>query len=215
MKRLYTILIGLVLTVFTSFSQEQYNNAMIAALTELSNTKTAAEILDISNTFERIAQAEPTQWLPFYYAGYTMLVQTFMIESNSDKEKAYDKALEFADNAAKISANNSEILTLKAFILSMKISIDPMKYGMKYGMEVDNLLKEAVKLNPNNPRAYMLKAENLFYTPEQFGGSKIKACENANIALELFITQKPTNTIVPSWGKEETEKIIAQCNKNK
>jgi hypothetical protein len=58
----------------------------------------------------------------------------------------------------------------------------------------------------------MLKAENLFFTPEQFGGSKVKACENANKAQELFNSYKPATAIEPSWGKDENEKMVNQCN---
>ena len=216
MRKIYL----LALFVFTASvcnlqSQDNFTNAMTEALSGLSKAQTAEDMQDISNTFDRIAQAEPTQWLAYYYASYSLLLQTFMLEDNTAKEKIYNMALTIADKADLISKNNSEILTLKAFILSMKISLDPMKYGMKLGAQANNLLNDALIANSKNPRAHLLKAENLFYTPEQFGGDKVKACESANTALDLFKTNKSDSTIDPSWGQEEVEKLVSQCSEAK
>jgi hypothetical protein len=43
---------------------------------------------------------------------------------------------------------------------------------MTYGPEAQAMLDEAKKLNAENPRVYILEAQDKYFTPEQFGGSK-------------------------------------------
>ena len=58
----------LVLTISTaSFSQsEKYNQAMTKNLQLIDSVKSANDALAASQAFERIAEAEKHQWLPYY-----------------------------------------------------------------------------------------------------------------------------------------------------
>jgi cytochrome c-type biogenesis protein CcmH/NrfG len=62
-------------------------------------------------------------------------------------------------------------------------------------------LNEAKKLDPENPRISILEAEDLYYTPEQFGGSKSKGIELFKKALEQFKTYKTKSSVDPNWGQ--------------
>ncbi len=44
---------------------------------------------------------------------------------------------------------------------------------------MQNIVKEFIekKLDPENPRITIMEAEDLYFTPEQFGGSKTKGIE--------------------------------------
>lgn len=59
------------------------------------------------------------------------------------------------------------------------IMVNPQQYGHTNSTKATMILTEAQKLNPNNPRAAFLLTQNIYYTPEQFGGGK-------EIALPLF-----------------------------
>ena len=47
-----------------------------------------------------------------------------------------------------------------------------MNRYMQYGPIAEQALQKAIKLNPENPRIYLLQGQDKFYTPEQYGGSK-------------------------------------------
>lgn len=65
------------------------------------------------------------------------------------------------------------------------------------------LRKKALELEPNNPRVVLTDAQNIFYTPEQFGGSQEKGIARYKQAIQLFANnadrQTPTH---PAWGLE-------------
>jgi hypothetical protein len=190
---------------------EEYLATMRESITEMESAKTAEEFQDLSNKFIRIAEAEPKEWLPVYYASYSTIMQSFFVEDNKEKDKLLNSAMETINKADAISKDNSEIFVMKAFVLQMQISIDPMARGMKYGMESDKLITKAIELDPGNPRPYMLRGESQFYTPEQFGGGKAKAKANFEKAVERFKTFVPKSAIHPNWGKKEAEDMLEKC----
>lgn len=217
-KMIYTILFAVLAVVNLSAQDAKYIDAMKENFASIGEAKTYEDFQDISNAFQRIAQAEKKEWHPQYYASYVLLIATFVVnEPDTDKkDKMLDNSLELIETADKNFPNNSEILTLKAFILSMKIEISPMARGMKYGGQVNTLLDKAIELNKKNPRAFFLKASNLYYTPEAFGGSKVKACENIKKANELFNSEKPSSELSPNWGKEQAESVLTTfCKEQK
>ena len=68
-----------------------------------------------------------------------------------------------------------------------------------------------MKLDPENPRPYLLKGMGAMYTPEQYGGGKDKALPILEKAVEKFAKFKPTNSIMPKWGKERATKALEEC----
>ena len=88
-------------------------------------------------------------------------------------------------------------------IATLRMLGDPMNRYMTYGPEATAMLDEAKKTNPANPRAYLLEAQDKYYTPEQFGGSKEEAKVLFEKAQKLFETFKPESSIHPNWGKNQ------------
>lgn len=84
---------------------------------------------------------------------------------------------------------------------------------MTFGMKAQEELTKAEKLNPNNPRVTLIKAEDIYFTPEQYGGSKTKGMEMFKSALEKFNSFKPKTNLEPNWGKEEAEYFVSQPTK--
>ncbi len=99
---------------------------------------------------------------------------------------------------------------MKAHFSSSKLIIDPMSRWQKYGALFDQHLKEAAKLDPQNPRVDYLRGTNLFYTPENFGGGKDKAKPLFESALKKFETFKSPTSYSPTWGKGESEYFLKQ-----
>ncbi|SFN97524.1 hypothetical protein SAMN05428949_4015 [Chitinophaga sp. YR627] len=213
MKRILFSICLLVGLASASMAQSaQYEGAMTkqVAMLDDSTNFTPDRLLEIANTFERIGAAEKSQWLPFYYAGYCYVMSTFMQKDNDKVDDLADKAAVNIEQAEAISPKNDEINCIKSLIATSRIRVDPMNRGMKYGMESANLLVQANQINQENPRVYMLQGQSLFYTPEQFGGSKTEAKKKFEVALQKFSSFKPASSIAPHWGEAYTKGLIAQ-----
>jgi hypothetical protein len=72
------------------------------------------------------------------------------------------------------------------------------------------MLDEAKKLNPDNPRVYILEGQDKYYTPVEFGGSKEEAKALFEKAQKLYDTFKPETGIHPNWGKGQVTYFLSQ-----
>lgn len=197
---------------------EKYKSAMKEKIAALDTTRGLNELRDLSASFERIGDAEKTQWLPYYYAALSLINGGNLLyvanPSNVEELKKIDplaeKAEQLIDKADALSANNSEIYAVKKMAASLRMMVDPMSRYMQYGAKAQQALETAKKLNPENPRIYLLQGEDKFYTPEQFGGSKTEAKKLFEEALKKYDSFKPASDIDPSWGKNMVEYFLNQ-----
>jgi hypothetical protein len=212
-----------ILIAYASFAQsEKYTKAMEPKVAAVDTTRTADGLKDLTNTFERIGDAEKTQWLPYYYAALTQINSGYMLMQNKNVmdgglgsviDPIADKAESLLNKAEALSKNNSEIFVVKKMIASLRMMADPMSRYMTYGPQAAQALETAKKLNPNNPRIYYLEGQDKLYTPEQFGGSKTEAKKLFEVALEKYSTFKPESSLHPQWGRGTTEYFLTQAQK--
>jgi hypothetical protein len=216
-----------VLFSVTAFSQsDKYEGAMKQALLQLDSSKTAADFESVAATFQRIGDAEKTQWLPYYWSGLALTRIGWMYFPDSkgvtaikaDNLSATIDALSgrintVEDKADAVAPDNdakSEILLLRNMAYTQQMIIDPQSRYMTYGMQAGQALDKAIQLNPNNPRAYYLKGSSLFGTPEQYGGGKAAAKPSFEKAVELGKAEQH-KPFVPHWGLEQSEQMLAAC----
>jgi hypothetical protein len=203
----YLVLTFLLFTT-TFFSQdEKYFKAMESALNVLDTAMTMETFIETGNRFERIALAEKTQWLPYYYAAQANAVASFLERNNTKKDEILDKAQKFIDAADEISPDNSEIYVIKGIILQGRIMVDFMNRGMQYSQLANQTLNKAIEFNEENPRPYLILGQSILFTPEAFGGGKDKAKPYIDLAKEKFETFIPESSIHPNWGKKQMEEI--------
>ncbi len=210
MKSILAYLLLLAVVTSNASAQDRYETAMQQQVSLLDSFSTfkPANLHTLANTFERIAEAEKTQWLPYYYAAYCLVNEAFMTEDKTKVDPISDKASLLAEKAVALKGQDSELSCLLSLIASSRIAVDPMSRGMRYGTESAELLEKARTLNPENPRVYMLQGQNLLFTPEAFGGSKVKAKEMFNLALQKYTTFKPESNIAPRWGEAYTKELL-------
>jgi hypothetical protein len=191
---------------------------MTNTIATFDSAKTADDMLASSAAFERIGDAEKTQWLPYYYAALSLINAGNLLyvanPSNVEELKKLDplaeRAEQLIDKADALSQNNSEIYAAKKMAASLRMMVDPMSRYMQYGAKAQEALETAKKLNPENPRIYLLQGEDKFYTPEQFGGSKTEAKKLFEEALKKYGSFKPASDIDPNWGKNMAEYFLSQ-----
>ena len=194
---------------------EKYMKAMKDKVAAVDTTRDHVALKDLSAAFERIADAEKTQWLPYYYAALTQ-VNAAMVSAMSGQPDAAitdpmaDKAEELLNKADAISKDNSEIFVVRKLIASTRMIVDPMNRYMKYAPLAQEALETAKKLNPENPRVYLLEGQDKFFTPEKYGGSKTEAKKLFEEAAKKFESFKPASEIDPAWGQRSLTYLMGQ-----
>src|SRR5690349_7689579 len=113
------IILFLLLTFsLTGWAQsEKYVNAMQSKLQSMDSTRDVASLKDLSAAFERIGDAEKTQWQPYYYAALTQvnsgMFQVMGQQNNGGLAAIADpiaeKSEQLLNKAEALSKNNSEI----------------------------------------------------------------------------------------------------------
>lgn len=213
MKRLLLSLCVLATTATATMAQsERYQQAMQQQTTDLDSSAAfnANTLQQKANTFERIAAAEQTQWLPYYYAGYCQLMQAFVQNDKTQIDALADKAAANLDKAESLSPKNSEISCLRSLLASARIVVDPATRGAQYGPEAGMQLEQARQYNPENPRVYLLMGQGLLFTPPAFGGDPVKAKEVLKTALDKYSTFKPESNIAPRWGEPYARQLLTK-----
>ncbi len=218
MKKVLFVFSALLMMTATFAQSEKYIKAMEAKVPMLDSTNTADSWKDMANTFERIGDAEKNQWLPFYYAamcnvmaGNFSMPQDGSFGDNSAIGDPYaDKAEKLLNKAMEIEKGNTEIYCVQKMIHSLRMMGNPMARYMTEAPKAEAALAKAKELNADNPRIYILEAQDKFYTPEQFGGSKAEAKILFEKAKTLFETYKPQSSIAPDWGRAQVGYFLSQ-----
>lgn len=201
--------------VVVNAQSAQYQEAMTkqVGLLDQGSSYNPQTLLEISNTFERIAATEQSQWLPYYYAAYSQVMSAFMQQDKTKMDELADKADANAAKADELNKNSDEVALIKSLIATVRISVDPPARGPQYGPESGQQILKAKQINPENPRVYLLEGQALYYTPEQFGGDKAKAKETLKLALEKFAAFKPADNIAPHWGEARAKQLLEEAGK--
>lgn len=194
----------------------RYQQAMEQRIAQMDNLKTPEACRDLANAFERIADAEKTQWLPYYYAAYCRVMGGYLIGNGqmggfADKtDPEADKAAELLDKAEAISGANSETWCVRKMIATLRMSADPMNRFQTIGAQAAEALEKARQMDPANPRVYLLEGQDKFFTPEQFGGSKTEAKALFEQCLQKAESFKPASSLHPVWGPSQARYFLGQ-----
>lgn len=207
MKKLTVIILLLFGT--TTLAQDQYAKGMQKAFALWGEGKTA----EASNLFERIAAAEPDNWLPYYYVSQVNTVVSFGEKDETKLTQQLEKAQEYVALAKAISPDNPEILVQQAMVHTAWVAFDGATYGMTLSGKVAALYAKASEIAPNNPRVVFNKAEWDMGSAQYFGQDVTPYCKDVERAIELFDNFKAESEFHPNWGKERAGAVLEQCKK--
>ncbi|WP_447951566.1 hypothetical protein [Chryseobacterium koreense] len=210
MKKLFLAIV--LFTGVTAFAQTAYEKAMTEKVAKVENHLSADDFTALSNDFIRIGDKEKTQWLPYYYAAFATIQKgriAMREGKTADLDPIADQAQKFLDKASEISKDNAEILILQKMVHGLKMMVNPQQRFMSEGMLAAEALSKAEKLDPENPRITLMKAEDTYFTPEQFGGSKTRGLDLFQKSLDQFKVYPIKTTLDPNWGKAEADYFLA------
>jgi hypothetical protein len=204
-----TLLAFVLLISLTAAAQsDKYVQAMQKNIPLLDSAKTVDQLQSLAGTFDRIGDAEKTQWLPYYYAA---LAQTWIgwMPATTDKDGNAQKINAYLAKAEAIE-KNAETYAVENMAATQQMLVDPQNRWMTNGKDAGAALQKGLAIDPNNPRLYYLQAMSLFGTPAQFGGGKDKAKPVFEKSISLYKSAQP-KPLYPTWGQKQAEDMLAQC----
>lgn len=195
--------------IISGFSQAQnnYENGMQKAF-ELWD---ADKWEEAENMFERIANAEPEQWLPNYYVALMNSLKSWDQKDEAILRAQLEKAQEHINTAFSKSEDNPELMVMQAHVYTNWIAFDGMTYGMKYSAKVAELYNKAIAIAPNNPRVAFSKADWDMGSARYFGQDPAPYCKDIEASVQLFSTFKKESEFSPNWGEERAKQVLAEC----
>lgn len=202
-----TVVVVFLFVVGISNAQDRYTKGMEKAF----DLWQAQKSVEAANLFERIANAEMDNWLPYYYVAQINTFAAFGEKDEDRLKQLLGKAKEFLDIAKNISPENPELLVQEAMINTAWMAYDGATYGPTLAVKNTQLYNKAQGLAPDNPRVVFSKAEWDMGSARYFGKDTTPYCKDVSRALELFATFKSDIPFYPQWGKERAEEVALQC----
>lgn len=208
MKKLLIIAIAFI--SFAGIGQTKYEKGMTKAF-ELWKSEKQWEA---ANLFERIAQAEPDEWLPPFYVAQINILYSFNEKDEEKLTAQLEKAQDFLNDAKAISKDNAEILVAQAQLYTAWVVFDGSKYGMTLSPKIAQIYQEAYKIEPSNPRVASGKVEWDLGTARFFGQDTAPFCDDLKKAVALYDTYEPKGPFHPNGGGDYAKGSYKQnCEK--
>jgi hypothetical protein len=216
----------IIFSVAAHAQSDKYTDAMKKNLSLFDSAKTPADFENMAAGFQRIGDAEKTQWLPYYWQGLALARIGWMYfpdekgitavkvdnldQTVTDLAARINAAADKAEAATTDDAAKSDILILRNMAATQQMVVDPQSRYMTFGAQAAQYLEKAKQLNPNNPRPYYMQAMSVFSTPEQFGGGKAPAKPIFQKAVDLGKAEQ-AKPLCPHWSLEQAEQMLALC----
>ena len=215
MKTNLLILAIALFSISVSGQENSYTSAMKSSLMQMDQATAAEHYLDCANRFERIASAEKSKWMPYYYASHCLVLMSFEENNGEKKDKILDRAQDLLDQSKDLNPNESvksELQVLQAFIYPSRIMVDPMGRGGLYLEKMFSSLDTAKAQNPANPRPYFLEGSYKLNIPAEMGGGAEAARPILEQALTLYASFSNADPLWPTWGEEATRSELEKSN---
>ncbi|MDH4091373.1 MAG: hypothetical protein OEV74_20270 [Cyclobacteriaceae bacterium] len=190
----------------------QYIEAMQKNIHVVYTAQSMAELQEAVNALQRIGAAEKNKWEPHYYASFGYIMMASREQDGAKKDSYLDQAMAGIEKAKTINGNDSEVVALEGFVQMMRITVDPGTRGPQYSGLAMQTFGKASAMNPDNPRALVLKAQMQFGTSKFFGSPATDACETLDLAVTKFEASASTNPLAPQWGREMATALQHECN---
>ncbi|HYC83688.1 MAG TPA: tetratricopeptide repeat protein [Chryseosolibacter sp.] len=215
MKTKITLSLAIVLLMNVSTpvysNDEKYVEAMQKNIKTVYEAATMEELQGAVNAFQRIAGVETDKWEPLYYAAFGNLMLCTREKDPAKKDQYIASAFELIAKAKAIADGESELYALEGFGMMLSVSVDPGTRGPQYAGRAVQAYEKALKLNPDNPRAWALLAQMQFGTAQFFGSSSAEACETNNTAASKFASFQSGNPLTPRWGNAMVTTLKEKC----
>jgi hypothetical protein len=183
--------------------------ALIKAVAQFNVTGDNFENSNLVTVFEQLAQNNESQkdWVPAYYL--SLIYARLSVKNKNAANENADKAIFWAKKSISIDENDENNCVL-SMAYTMKMAVNPFLRWVSYKEKIYNPLDKAKKLNPLNPRIYILEGSLALNLPKIFGGG----CDKAKpilVKAKQLLEKQSLQTLLPSWGKQHLENLKTTC----
>jgi hypothetical protein len=207
MKYLFIFFILLVQLQVQAQATNQ-SKALEAAVMQFNQATKNQAYQELYLQFEQLYALNKTNWLIPYYAGMTRSIMCLL--KMGDRDALANDALLWVGRAKSIMAND-EVYCAESLAYTAKMSVNPALRWFSYEGKIKKALSFAKKLNPSNPRAYVLEANIQQKIPFIFGGG----CKSVKPLIQkaelCFNAQTKVNSVEPSWGFQSLVQLKKAC----
>ena len=200
----------LLATSFSTAQSADYESRMATLIAQSDTAVSVAGRRQLAQAFAQVAAEAKNQWLPYYYAAYSLTRAAVDETVLRNIDPFTEQATVWLDEAEHLRADPSELAVVRAMILYARI---PVHFAMRAVSNLERaqeLLAEARKQNPDNPRIYVLMGQRAYRAPVGFGGSKKEALAYFEKALAIFEKQAPKAGQV-HWGRTTALQMAQSC----
>ncbi len=207
MKYLFIFFILLVQLQVQAQATNQ-SKALEAAVMQFNQATKNQAYQELYLQFEQLYAVNKTNWLIPYYAGMTRSIMCLL--KMGDRDALANDALLWVGRAKSIMAND-EVYCAESLAYTAKMSVNPALRWFSYEGKIKKALSFAKKLNPSNPRSYVLEANIQQKIPFIFGGG----CKSVKPLIQkaelCFNAQTKVNSVEPSWGFQSLVQLKKAC----
>ncbi|MEO1436032.1 MAG: hypothetical protein AAFV80_10885, partial [Bacteroidota bacterium] len=151
------------------------------------------------------AYTESPQNLILYWRSYLDFYHAIYYLKQSDSKQADQLTDQAIQRLEGMNNKNAEDLALLARLQGFAIQFN--KLGtIRLSAKSKKNAETALLVDDQNPRAHFVLASNDYYTPEKYGGGKLVE-QHLQEAIALP-AQAIENSMLPSWGKEESYELL-------
>jgi hypothetical protein len=193
---------------FLQAQSSNYETVLYESVSKFNHIEKDDQYQVALNQFVALTNAYPKEWLPYYYAA--ILQTKIAILQKGESDHLADAAIAWINKCKQIQVND-EVLCAESFAYTVKMSVHPTWRWFSYQEKIKTPLALAKKLNPNNPRIYVLQANLQYHLPVAFGGGCNKAIPIAKQAEKLLVQEKGKWKCLPSWGYSSISEILHTC----
>ncbi len=187
---------------------QSYNKDLTTAVFFFNTLATHKDFTTAVTKFEQLYRTNPNDWIPPYYL--SIIKSRISLQKGGDSDKLADEALAWIAKSKLIQVND-EVLCAESLANTAKMSVRPSFRWLSYENKIKNPLKVAQKINPNNPRIYILQASIQMHLPVIFGGGCNTSRALAQKAEKLLLAQSNEVTNLPRWGKQSIIDFKKNC----
>jgi hypothetical protein len=182
---------------------------LIKAVAQFHATGDNFENSNMVSVFERIAESSTGQkdWVPAYYL--SLIYARLSVKNKNAAEVNADKAIAWAKKSISIEENDENNCAL-SMGYTMKMAVNPILRWVTYKENIYNPLNKAKKLNPANPRIYILEGSLTLNLPKLFGGGCSKA-KPILIKAKQLLDNQTQQQLLPTWGRQHLLNLNKSC----
>lgn len=151
-------------------------------------------------------------YLAHYYLSYAWYrLYNFSVDESEETQPEYlDFSITHAGYSIERKPDFSEALILLGNCYGIKAE-KGFFAGIRYGSKAKGLFRQALEIDPSNPRAAMYIGVATLFQPALFGGTTEKAIRQLHDAEKLFQQSENEDPLLPDWGYSELYAWLGQA----